>query len=1140
MDLTEGANENSAALRRGDGKAPWEGRFERILMRCVGEERCRCLLGPFLMGFGEDYRVRTEPAAAVRDCLNIEALGSGRTDVLDLHIGPAGAHRDRLQWITRQERPLDECLPLIEHSGLRVLDQVQFVAELGGGAVYVRSFAVAARRIGALPLRRARARLIEALGAVLNGRAANDALNELVISSGLAWHDADILRAYCNYCGQLGGPMRRRQAERALIHHPATARLLFHYFEARFNPTVGSSELRHREEYLLEPLRIELAAALNSVAEVGEDRALRDLFNLIDATLRTNAYHCRDGRDSGLAIKIDSFGVIDMAMPRPAYEIYVHAADFEGIHLRGAKVARGGIRWSDRHEDLRNEILHLQQTQMIKNALIVPQGAKGGFVLKQSPADTEARSVAGQHVYRRFIRSLLEVTDRAPNGLSPTHASVLAYDESDPYLVVAADKGTAGFSDMANEVSEEQGFWLADAFASGGSRGFSHKRFGITARGAWECVRRHFRELNRDLDRERISVVGIGSMDGDVFGNGMLLSQNIRLLGAFSAHHIFLDPDPDAAQSFHERQRLFELPGSTWDCYDRALISQGGGVFPRSAKQIRLAPEVRNWLGVRYETIDGEGLVRMLLAAPVDLLWFGGIGTYVKGADETDEAVGDHGNDAVRVEASQLRAQVIGEGANLGLTQQARIEYALRGGRINMDALDNSAGVDLSDHEVNLKILLRQLMADGLITDTDRRDALLQELAPEVCASVLGHNASQSLSVSLDQLRCRREPEAFLMLAERWENSGVLDRERVEMPARSEILSRADPSLTRPELTVLLARSKLALKSLLSLARGVLQPAEFADLYDGYFPLRIRTSFGEQLIKHPLAYEITVSQICNTVIDRAGVSFLTWLEEPTPELMGRAVLLYRLFDRVLGATEQWEAIRMSVQLPPEMELERLLAVEDALALLCRWGLRNGRRVQLDDQSVSRWCEDWAEYRGFMAIGVAEDPRRARPAGHQPAGNGAAIPSNVPGDTIPALEWVVTFPWVVEFKRRSGCSMYHACEVYLAVAAWFGWPQLAGQLVYPSAHDRDRRARRAIGERLLESFCRLSLGAIRSADTHPAHFLEHRSKRGQLTRVGQLRRELAAAPVSATLEILIVLVADAEAAADECLDLLEDF
>lgn len=1118
-------------------QSDWGRRFHRLLLRCVGTERCQQLAAPFLSSFGPEYRLHVGPVAAVRDCLSLQEFRAGLAEALDLRPTPGEEPRQRLRWLSRRLRPLDECMPLLERCGLRILDQIQFVADIAGAAVYLRVFDVESKCPGRLSLRQARTRLIETLRAVLEHRAANDGLNALVVSSGLHWQEVDILRGYCGYASQLGGPLRRRRTEQALLHNPATARLLFRYFEGRFDPGRGPLDLRQREEILLEPLRAALSEALNAVGEAGDDRSLRHLFNLIDATLRTNVYRRPADTGSALAFKIDSLGVIDMPAPRPAYEIYVHAADFEGIHLRGAKVARGGIRWSDRREDLRSEILDLQQTQMIKNSLIVPQGAKGGFVLKTPPQEPEARRAAAQDAYQRFIGALLDITDRVPGGKERIHPSVLTYDASDPYLVVAADKGTAGFSDLANAVAEQRAFWLGDAFASGGSRGFNHKRFGITARGAWECVSRHFREMNRDLERESVSVVGIGSMDGDVFGNGMLLSRNLRLIGAFSAHHIFLDPDPDSERSWLERQRLFDLAGSTWEDYDRTLISRGGGVFPRSARRIDLTPEIRDWLGVRYGSIDGEGLVRLLLTAPVDLLWFGGIGTYVKGAEESDDQVADHSNDAVRVEAGQLRTKVIGEGANLGLTQRARIEYALQGGRINMDALDNSGGVDLSDHEVNLKILLQQFMADGLIAGPVERDALLETLAPEVCAAVIAHNRGQSLCLSLDQARCRREPEAFLALSERLTNLGFLDRRAADVPDRAALLARAGQCLTRPELTVLLARSKLALKSLLSKADHVLRMADLLDVYHSYFPSPIRISFGEQLAGHPLAYEITVSQICNAVIDRAGVSFLTWMEEPSPALIARALSLYRLFDRTLEGGALWSGIRASAS--PGAELRSLLALEDALAALCQWGLRKARQVQLDGRTLSRWRADWEDYRRSIA-GLLPAVSGPRLIGTEDVADAESDHPAVPSGLLPSLEGIEFFPFVTEVKRRSGVSMQRACACYLAVARWFGWPQIAALLASPVAHDRDRMARRALAERFRESFCRLCLGVFRTSEQDPSGFLEAMKKRGQLNRVGRLRAELAAASGSAALEIMILLVTDAEAAADQGLDPLEDF
>jgi len=1114
----------------------WESKFERLLGRCVGRDRGKRLASDFSGSVGADYRDRVAPSAAVRDCLKIESLRSGVDDEIDLQKPRSGESLYHLQFFGRRERPLDELMPLLEHLGLRVRDQVQFALKLEGQPFFIRSFAVEAEGTGTPPLLCRRRLLVEALRALLAGRVSDDTLNASIVSVGLSWDQVDVLRAYRNYSCQLGGAVRRKRVDQSLLHNPEVTRLLFRYFDARFRPAGAPLDVGRRQEELLEPLRMELSKALNGVADVNEDRILRTLFNLIDATLRTNFYRRQVEDERTLAIKIDSLGVIEMPAPRPTYEIYVHATDMEGIHLRGARVARGGIRWSDRRDDLRSEILDLQQTQMIKNSLIVPQGAKGGFVIKKASPGDKRPEEAGQRAYGRFIRALLDLTDNLHDGKPKKDPLCVDYDEPDTYLVVAADKGTAGFSDIANAVAEEYGFWLGDAFASGGSRGFSHKRLGITARGAWECVRWHFRELGRNIDQESVTVVGIGSMDGDVFGNGMLLSQNIRLLGAFSAQHIFLDPQPDPIASFRERQRLFELLGSTWDCYDRRLISSGGGVFSRAAKRIPLSREIRTWLGVRYDAIDGIGLVRLLLTAPVDLLWFGGIGTFVKGSKEGHEQV-DRANDSVRVDASELHAKVIAEGANLGLTQQARVEYALGGGRINMDAIDNSAGVDLSDHEVNLKILMTQLSAEGLIARAEDRDGLLAQLTEEVCAAVIAHNRDQALCLSLDEARCRREPELFLILAERFKDMGLLEDGRAGIASRSDVLGRPRRALTRPELTVLLARSKLALKAALVAGRDFLNLEGFHDLYRAYFPTRVRSAFEDHLDLHPLAYEITVSQICNTVIDRAGASFLVWAEGPTPQLLGRAVSLYRLFDRMFDTAELWSMIRASERLTHRLEIELLLSLEDALAELCRWGLARSRRLRLDDGTIARWREDWRLYR--------ESLEQTLPATEQQAIKrrlDALTEHGLPCDVAGSLVWfdrMEEFPYAVELKRRSGYSLGDSLSRYQRIAEWFGWGFIVSSLASHPGDYRQRLAYRAIRDRLLDAFLRLSLSSLGASEDDPERFLDGLRQQGQLARIGWIRNELMGASPSRALDMLVILMADAEAAADDCTDPLKN-
>ncbi|HUL12221.1 MAG TPA: NAD-glutamate dehydrogenase domain-containing protein, partial [Methylococcaceae bacterium] len=589
----------------------WEHRFRNLLERFAGKPVGAAMAAKYGAAFPPGYRELTPPGLAARDALHLEQVVESGVDQLEL-LAPSrdpAAPRHLLRLYSLRESFLDELLPLFENLGLRVADEVEFAARLEGRKLFIKSFSVQPARPQALPLMSLKKNLLEALRALLAPQVENDGLNGLLLLTGLSWREIDVFRGYRNYYLQLGTRFTRERFHQALLYNPQIALLLYRYFKARFHPDRVESDPQRRQEDVLAGLQLELAGALDAVADLSEDRILRDLFNLIDATMRTS-YYLRCGQeDYFFAFKVSSLGVFSMPSPRPLFEIYVHAIGMEGIHLRGARVARGGIRWSDRLDDLRSEILDLMQTQTIKNAQIVPHGAKGGFILKTPCRDREECGRLVKQAYSTLIRGLLDLTDNLGESGIVRPAAVVTYDDDDPYLVVAADKGTAHLSDTANAISEEYGFWLGDAFASGGSHGYDHKKLGITARGAWECVRRHFRELNRDIDTQPFTVMGIGSMDGDVFGNGMLLSKSIRLRAAFDARHIFLDPDPDGEICHRERKRLFELPGSSWDDYDRRLISPGGGVFPRDAKDIPLAPQMRQWLGVRFRSVDGEGLI---------------------------------------------------------------------------------------------------------------------------------------------------------------------------------------------------------------------------------------------------------------------------------------------------------------------------------------------------------------------------------------------------------------------------------------------------------------------------------------------------------------------------------------------------
>ncbi len=919
--------------------------WDQILASKIGPEaatRYRKIFDP-------EYKLSTPPALACLDIRHLERVARQGGDAVDLWPGKEG-HPPCLRFYSAYFRYLDEWLPTLRNLGLRVTDQTSFHFALPERSVHIRCFRVEIPGNETV-LTTARQDIIALLSALLEHKIEDDALNGLVIQGRLSWRLIDVLRGYRNYWLQLPGRVRTEGFHQILLNHAQITALLGRYFHTRFDPNLPFPTIETREEEGLLPLRLDLQQALEAVNDIQADRLLRTLFNLIDASVRTNFF--RPGSENRFAFKLSSLGVIAMPAPRPLFEIYVHAQAMEAVHLRGGKVARGGIRWSDRPEDFRNEIWDLMRTQMLKNALIVPQGAKGGFIIK----DTTGMSQVPDDAYILFMRGLLDLTDNLEQG-EPVHPPhVLCYDGFDPYLVVAADKGTAHLSDTANHIASEYGFWLGDAFASGGSRGYDHKQLGITAKGAWECARRHFYEMHRNLDQEIITLVGIGSMAGDVFGNGMLLSKRIKLKAAFSGRFIFLDPDPDPETSFQERQRLFQA-GADWDQYDRTLLSQGGGIWPRKAKSIPISPSVQRWLGIRHRHLDAETLIRQILMAEADLFWLGGIGTYIKASDEKHHEVGDPGNDPVRIDATQLRVKVVAEGANLGFTQRARIEYALKGGRINMDAIDNSGGVDLSDHEVNFKILLRQAAAAGKL-DHGTPDTWLFDLADEAVKRVLNHNHDQSLCLSLERVRCLLDPTPFLALADKLENAGLLNREAESFPSRNQVLTRADSSLTRPELAVLLSLAKMQFKQALLERPHFLAKSFLTQSLYRYFPAELVKDCRSEVVSHPLAKEITATTLGNYILDRTGSTFLTWMEVLPGPLLEQTIGLYLVFNETLE-TASLRKILLGLQsrLPGTRLYHLLLCIEDALEACCRWFLARGKSLWPEPESIQK-C------RGFL-------------------------------------------------------------------------------------------------------------------------------------------------------------------------------
>ncbi|HVJ98151.1 MAG TPA: NAD-glutamate dehydrogenase, partial [Acidimicrobiia bacterium] len=852
----------------------WVDDLRDTLVSARGEEIGLETLRTWDGGFPGAYRDDFAATDALADIVQLEQLTPEQP--LAVRLTAADDHLDLDLYGLGAQPSLSNVLPRLTNLGVLVDDEHPYeLTPAGLEPRWMKWFRL--RPPPGAAVDTAVFKLVEqAFLAVVEGRAEDDGFNRLVLGTGLSWREVALVRAYCKYLRQTGTLFSQSYIEDTLARHPHIVRMLVGLFIARFDPTAAETGAGDDPEAAADAIRTELDA----VTSLDDDRILRSLLHLVNATLRTNWFQAEADT---VALKFDPAQIPDLPLPRPMYEIWVYSPRVEGVHLRSGKVARGGLRWSDRREDFRTEVLGLMKAQRVKNAVIVPAGAKGGFVVKQPPADPAALRAEVEACYRTFIGSLLDITDNLVDGRVVPPRAVVRYDGDDQYLVVAADKGTATFSDIANEIALARGFWLGDAFASGGEHGYDHKAMGITARGAWESVKRHFRHLGIDPDADDFTVAGIGDMSGDVFGNGMLLSEHIRLVAAFDHRHVFLDPNPDAAKSFAERKRLFEVPRSTWDDYDKTLLSPGGGVFPRSLKSIPITPEVRAALGLddSVTALTPAELIRAILKAPVDLLYNGGIGTYVKAHTETNADVGDKASDSVRIDGRELRARAVAEGGNLGLTQLGRVEYALQGGRINTDAIDNSAGVDTSDREVNIKILLDEAVRAGEMSEIDR-NVLLTSMTDEIAALVLRDNYRQNRA--LDNARAQSEimHEVHGRFMRALELDGDLNREVERLPSEEQLAERhnAGHGLTAPELAVLLAYAKISLEEEL-LACDLPDDPDFLPELVRSFPTAVRVQFLDRIRVHPLRREITTTALVNGLVNRAGVTFTFRLEEET-------------------------------------------------------------------------------------------------------------------------------------------------------------------------------------------------------------------------------------------------------------------
>lgn len=922
----------------------WMDELQSLLKENFGEEHGNVLIKKYRFAFGADYTTSYSPKAAVYDVKHIEQLENNHSLGLNFYKSLDDPSQLRLKVYRHKHTiPLSDVMPILENMGLRAISERPYLIQASNNEQsWVNEFSLQYNGNYALDIDLIRERFQDAFVNIWFGYVENDGFNRLVLSASLDWRIVVMLRTYAKYFKQISLPFSQDYIESALTNHPKIVGKLAKLFELKFSPNIKGNR-----DQQFQNLSQEILLDLDAVSNLDEDKIIRQYVYAIMATLRTNFYQVKkDGKYKNyVSLKLSSKMIPGMPRPTPLFEIFVYAPDFEGVHLRGGKVARGGLRWSDRKEDFRTEILGLMKAQQVKNAVIVPAGAKGGFVLKKlsSEASREQIQAEGVRCYQNFIRALLDITDNYHDGAVIKPQQVITYDDDDPYFVVAADKGTATFSDYANEISQEYNFWLGDAFASGGSFGYDHKKMGITARGAWESVRQHFYILGQSIDSSDFTVVGIGDMAGDVFGNGMLQSEHIQLIAAFNHLHIFIDPNPVSSTSFKERKRLFELPRSSWADYNKKLISQGGGVFNRTSKSIPVSPEMKRRFEIKLDTIEPNDLIKIILTSSYDLLWSGGIGTFVKATGQTNQDVGDRLNDTIRVNGADLRCKVVGEGGNLGFTQCGRIEYALNGGNIYTDFIDNSGGVSCSDKEVNIKILLNQIVESGDLTHKQRNE-LLVEMTEEVALLVLRENYLQPKAISLAQSQAARSLEWHTQYMKELEREGKLDRALESLPDDKILEERKlqGRGLSTPSLSVLLCYSKITLKEAV-LSSSLPEDSFLNNLLIEAFPKPLQKKYSEQMQSHPLRREIISTRLSNLIVNEVGFSYVYRLQNEMGSTIPAIARAYMMARAVLNMEPIWTEIEaLDNKIPASLQQELMRAYVRLLRRITRWFLRQHR------------------------------------------------------------------------------------------------------------------------------------------------------------------------------------------------------
>lgn len=1021
----------------------WIDDLQCLMVDEFGEEQANTLFGYYKSSFPAVYTANFSPETAVFDIKHVQELSEENSLGLNFYR-PADEYSNDFRLKIYQHNstiPLSDVLPIIENLGLRAISERPYMLKFDDGKItWINDFSLHYTRGSEFKVEEIKELFQNAFTSVWFDEAENDGFNQLVLSAGLDWRQVSILRTYAKYFKQIGFTFSQDYIEKAFNNNPAFAKKIVQLFEIRFHP---NHEAAGKRNDAVTSLANEILADLDNVDNLDEDKIIRQFVQAITETLRTNFYQLdSNGKYKNyISIKLNSKGITGVPKPHPLFEIFVYSPRFEGVHLRCGKVARGGLRWSDRREDFRTEVLGLMKAQQVKNAVIVPSGAKGGFVPKHIPFNASREEVQAEGIacYKQFIRALLDITDNYVEADISKPVNVVCYDEDDPYLVVAADKGTATFSDIANEISLEYGFWLGDAFASGGSVGYDHKKMGITAKGAWESVKRHFYQIGVNIDTTDFTVIGIGDMAGDVFGNGMLLSKHIKLMAAFNHMHIFIDPTPDPLTSFTERERMFNLPRSTWADYDKKLISKGGGVFNRNVKSIAISPEMKRAFGIKVDAIEPNELIKILLKAKVDLLWSAGIGTFVKAQTEANVDVGDRTNDLIRINGKQLRCKIVGEGGNLGMTQLARVEYALHGGLIYTDFIDNSAGVSCSDKEVNIKILLNGIVSAGQLS-SDQRVALLSEMTNEVSQLVLRENYLQTSAISLSATQVLRAAELHGRYMNELSRTGKLDRRLEFLPEEKTLMERKliGRGLTTPEIAVLLCYSKIILKEAI-LASDVPEDAYLERFLLASFPKPLQQRYSKEMQLHPLKREIIATKLSNMMVNEMGFGFVYRLQDETGAPISAIVRAYIIARSVLDMDAVWGQIEaLENKISAQNQSEILVVYVRLLRRISRWFLRN-QRTHLDiSKAVQQYTPGVKELKNAMPDILGEG-FRAQYNVHFEEYRAMGVPDAL-AQELTTTRGLFAVMDIIEISYKLDIKITSAAEAYFAVGEFLqlGW------------------------------------------------------------------------------------------------------